>query len=80
MLTNGNQLKAARALAGMDQAELAKRAKLSVTTISNMEGVGGDILRSSFETVRAVQRALEAVGVEFTNGDSPGVRLKASKA
>ena len=64
----------------MDQAELAKRAKLSVTTISNMEGVGRDILRSSFETVRAVQRALEAVGVEFTNGDSPGVRLKASKA
>ena len=80
MLSTGNQLKAARALAGMAQAELAKRAKLSVTTISNMEGVGGEILRSSFETVRAVQRALEAVGVEFTNGDSPGVRLKASKA
>ena len=77
MLSTGNQLKAARALAGLDQAELAKRAKISVTTISNMEGVGAKTLRSSFETVRAVQRALESAGVEFTNGDSPGVRLKA---
>lgn len=77
MLSTGNQLKAARALAGMDQVELAKRAKISVTTVSNMEGVAGDILRSSFETVRAVQQALESAGIEFTNGDSPGVRLKA---
>jgi hypothetical protein len=26
-------------------------------------------------TMDALQRALEAVGVEFTNGDRPGVRL-----
>ena len=64
----------------MDQADLAERAKLSVTTISNMEGTGAGTLRSSFGTVRAVQLALEAAGVEFLDGDSPGVRLKASKA
>ena len=32
-------------------------------------------------TIDALQRALEAAGVEFTNGDQPGVRLtKASAA
>jgi hypothetical protein len=31
-------------------------------------------------TVEAIQRALEAAGVEFTNGDQPGVRLKVGSA
>jgi hypothetical protein len=30
--------------------------------------------------VDSLQRALEAAGVEFTNGDQPGVRLKAATA
>lgn len=80
MLTTENQLKAARALAGMDQAELARRAGLSVTMISNMEGQGDALFRSSFETVQAVQRALEAAGIEFLDGDRPGVRIRASRA
>jgi DNA-binding transcriptional regulator YiaG len=41
MLTTGNQLKAARALAGISQAELARAAEINVTTISAMEGKGG---------------------------------------
>ena len=41
MLTTGNQLKAARALAGISQAQLAKAAEINVTTISAMEGNGG---------------------------------------
>jgi hypothetical protein len=44
-----------------------------------MEARGAAVLRSSLETVMAVQLALEAAGVEFLNGDSPGVRLKPSK-
>lgn len=56
----------------MDQAELARRAGLSVTMISNMEGQGDALFRSSFETVQAVQRALEAAGIEFLDGDRPG--------
>jgi transcriptional regulator with XRE-family HTH domain len=76
MLTTGNQLRAARALVGMGQSELAEKTKLSVTTISNMEGQGASPFRSSFETVRTVQKVLEAAGVEFLNGNSPGVRLR----
>ena len=79
MLITGAQLKAARALAGMTQRELAEKAKLNMDTIGAMEARGDGMLRSSLGTVRAVQTALEAAGVEFLNGDSPGVRLKPSK-
>jgi transcriptional regulator with XRE-family HTH domain len=76
MLTTGSQLKAARALAGMTQTELANLARLNVSTIAEMEERAGETLRSSLETVRAVQKVLEAAGVEFLNGESPGVRLR----
>jgi transcriptional regulator with XRE-family HTH domain len=76
MLTTGSQLKAARALAGMTQTELASLARLNVSTIAEMEARAGETLRSSLETVRAVQTVLEAAGVEFLNGESPGVRLR----
>ena len=33
--------------------------------------------RVAAESVTAIQRALETAGVEFTNGDAPGVRLRA---
>jgi hypothetical protein len=29
--------------------------------------------------VQAIQRALEAAGIEFTNGDEPGVKLRKAK-
>jgi transcriptional regulator with XRE-family HTH domain len=76
MLFTGNQLRAARALVGMTQVELAGRAKLNANTIRDMEARGTETLRSSLETVRAVQLVLEAAGIEFLNGDRPGVRLK----
>ena len=79
MLITGSQIRAARALAQITQATLAERAGLNVDTIRNMETRGNETLRSSLETVRAVQLALEAAGVEFLNGDSPGVRLKAKQ-
>jgi transcriptional regulator with XRE-family HTH domain len=76
MLTTGNQLKAARALAELDQTALADAAGVNVNTIRNMESKGGRILTSSVEVVRRVQIALEAAGVEFLNHGKPGVRLK----
>jgi transcriptional regulator with XRE-family HTH domain len=40
----GNQLKAARALAGLDQRTLAERAEIGVNTIRNMEAAAaGDV-------------------------------------
>ena len=77
MLTTGNQLKAARALAGISQAELARAAEINVTTISAMEGKGSATLTSGLDTVRAIMVALEAAGVELLNHGQPGVRLKA---
>jgi transcriptional regulator with XRE-family HTH domain len=74
-LSTGNQLKAARALAGVDQQELADSAGVNVNTIRNMEARGAAPITSSALTDRNVQVALEALGIEFLNHSRPGVRL-----
>src|ERR1700731_3049727 len=74
-LTTGNQLKAARALAGVDQQQVADSAGVNVNTIRNMEARGAEPITSSAVTVRNVQLALEALGIEFLNHAQPGVRL-----
>lgn len=77
MLTTGHQLKAARALIAMDQAELAKRAGLNVNTVRNMESAGAGPIGGRTANIQAVQAALEDAGIQFLNGNEPGVRLKA---
>src|SRR5271154_7534569 len=74
-LTTGNQLKAARALAGVDQQQVADSAGVNVNTIRNMEARGAEPITSSAVTVHNVQVALEALGIEFLNHARPGVRL-----
>lgn len=76
-LRTGNQLKAARALASMNQEQLAQRSGVNVNTIRNMEARGADILVSGLDTVSKVQSALEAAGIAFIpeNGGGAGVRL-----
>ncbi|MDE3748594.1 hypothetical protein C7388_1336 [Methylobacterium radiotolerans] len=78
MLTTGNQLKAARALIGMEQFKLAELARLNVNTIRNMEAAGAGPIAGRSVNVQAVQRALEAEGLQFIPQDSggPGVRLR----
>lgn len=76
MLSTGNQLRAARALAGVDQQAVANAAKVAVNTIRNMEARGPNPITSGALTVRSVQKAVESFGIEFTNGDQPGVRLR----
>ncbi|KAB1072198.1 hypothetical protein F6X51_17415 [Methylobacterium planeticum] len=76
MLTTGNQLKAARALVGMEQSRLAEVAGLNVNTIRNMEAAGLGPIAGRSVNVQAIQRALEEAGVTFLNGGEPGVRLK----
>jgi transcriptional regulator with XRE-family HTH domain len=77
MLTLSRQLRAARVLAGWEQAELASKADVAIGTIRRMEAGDGPV-RGNAETLRRVQGALEAAGVEFIaeNGGGPGVRLK----
>ena len=62
----------ARAALQLGVRELAVKAKVSPATIVRFEASGE--LRE--RTIDAIRAALEAAGVEFTNGDLPGVRLK----
>ncbi len=73
MISSG-QLGAARALLGLSQAEVAARAGVSVPTVKRAEG--GSEIKASDKAVHSISAALEAAGVEFTNGGRPGVRLK----
>ena len=77
MSITGRQIAAARALAGVSQADLAREANLSVPTIKRMEGSSG-IAPGLHNNVEAIRRALEAAGVLFIaeNGEGPGVRLR----
>lgn len=70
----GRQIAAARALAGLTQAELATSAKISIPTLKRMEASPGAATGMT-NNVDAVCRALREVGVEFLNGDQPGVRM-----
>ena len=70
------QCRMARAALGMGVRELAAAAKVSADTVARFER--GDELKE--RTVEALQRALEIAGVEFTNGDQPGVRLARTTA
>jgi transcriptional regulator with XRE-family HTH domain len=73
-VVTGRQIAAARVLLGIGQAELAENSSISVPTLKRMEASNGPAVGLT-NNVEAVRRALEAAGVEFTNGDQPGVRL-----
>jgi transcriptional regulator with XRE-family HTH domain len=75
------QLRAARALAGLDQRQLAEKAGLSVPTIQRMEASEG-VIRGNVDSLVKIVAALDQAGVELladgassTNGGR-GVRLK----
>jgi predicted transcriptional regulator len=67
-------VRAARALLRWDQRDLAEASSVSLPTIKRLEARPG-ILNAHTVTILAIRRALEAAGVEFTNGERPGVRL-----
>lgn len=71
------QLRAARALIGWSQAELAEHSGVGIATIRRMEGARG-LPKTSAENVWKVQSALEEAGVIFIDEDDkgPGVRLR----
>lgn len=80
MITAG-QLRAARALLGIDQRKLAELADLSLPTIQRMEASEG-VVRGNVDSLTKLVAALNAAGIELI-GDgavSPsggrGVRLK----
>jgi transcriptional regulator with XRE-family HTH domain len=76
LLKTGNQLRAARVLAGLTQGELAERCGLHLNSISAMERRGTKSLTSGLDIINKVVGALESLGIEFTNGETIGVRLR----
>jgi len=71
----GRHIRAARALLGWTQEELSDKAKVALGTIKRMESFDGPV-GARTDTVRLVVAVLEKSGIEFLNGESPGVRLK----
>ena len=75
------QLRAARALLGMDQRALADAAQLSLPTIQRMEASQG-VIRGNVDSLMKLIAALEAAGIELITdnavsaGGGRGVRLR----
>ena len=75
------QLKAARALLGIDQRTLAEAAGLSLPTIQRMEASDGTV-RGNVDSLVKLIDALDALGIEVigagaaSQGGGRGVRLK----
>ena len=80
MMTSG-QLRAARALLGLDQKTLAEMAAVSLPTIQRMEA-SESVVRGTVDTLTKVIEALNAAGVDLIGDDAPspgggrGVRLR----
>lgn len=68
-------VKAARALLGWSQEDLAEKAGVSIPTVKRLESAGEGLLGGHPDTVAKIQSTLEKAGIEFTNGGTPGVRL-----
>jgi transcriptional regulator with XRE-family HTH domain len=77
MLLTTRLVKAARALLGWSQADLAAKSGISEPTIARLESVEGN-LGGRQGTAEKIRKALEGAGVEFIdeNGGGPGVRLR----
>ena|SRR5579863_9808069 len=80
-MITASQLRAARALANVDQRQLAKLAGLSLPTIQRMEASDG-VIRGNVDSLTKLIAALDAVGIELigenavSQGGGRGVRLK----
>ena len=80
MITAG-QLRASRALLGIDQRKLAEAAGLSLPTIQRMEASEG-VVRGNVDLLMKLVAALDAFGIELISNNASsqaggrGVRLK----
>ena len=77
------QLRAARALSGIDQKTLASLAGVSVPTVQRMEASQGNV-RGNVESLTRIIKALDRAGVEIitegmvSSAGGRGVRLKSA--
>lgn len=71
------QVRAARGLLDWSRDQLSERSGVAKRTLVRFEAAEGETREG---TLSAIRNALEAAGVEFTNGDAPGVRLRVTGA
>ena len=71
------QIRAARALLGWRQEDLAKAANVGLATVARIEQ-GEGMVQGNFSTVTKIQQALEREGISFIAepGGEVGVRLQ----
>lgn len=67
-----SQIRAARGLLDWTRDHLVEKSGVPKSTLVRVES---DAVTPRQSTLTAIRTALEAAGVEFTNGDAPGVRL-----
>ena len=78
-------MRAARALLGIGQRQLAERAQVSLPTIQRMEASKDEHVRGVVSTLARIVAALDAAGIELigpgqpSRGEGRGVRLKESR-
>jgi transcriptional regulator with XRE-family HTH domain len=81
---SSGQLRASRALLGIDQRTLAGLCGLSLPTIQRMEASEG-VIRGNVDSLMKLVAALEAAGIDLiaenaaSNAGGRGVRLKAPR-
>ena len=81
-MISASQLRAARALLGIDQRTLASMSGVSLPTIQRMEASKEEHVRGVVSTLAKIVAALDAVGIELIGNEQPsqgrgrGVRLK----
>jgi transcriptional regulator with XRE-family HTH domain len=80
-MITGAQMRAARALLGIDQRELAQRSGLSLPTIQRMEASDG-VVRGNVDSLMKLVEALATSGIELigegatSQSGGRGVRLR----
>jgi transcriptional regulator with XRE-family HTH domain len=80
-MITGAQMRAARALLGFDQRQLAQRSGLSLPTIQRMESSDG-VVRCNVDSLMKLVEALAAAGIELigegaaSHNGGRGVRLR----
>jgi len=76
-MITGEQLRAARAMLKMEQAELAQLSGVSLETIKRLERMDGELAANS-RTLSSIESALQHEGVLLLpeNGGLAGVRLR----
>jgi hypothetical protein len=70
----GPQIRAARALVNWSAEDLSRQSAVSLRTIRRAEVAERQTAMTAANDL-AVRHALESAGIEFTNGDQPGVRF-----